>query len=144
MQKRKELYEMLEWIRICLLRFPDCEKRNKQSLHWYGFSPLWIRKCLVSVELSEKAFLHIQHLYGLSPECVRMWVVTEELCEKRRSQTGQRKGFSPLCVRMWAVKLAACEKDLLHVPHLYNKKVNHKTKLASCKVPIWPLPWMSS
>lgn len=61
--------------------------RSRQSLHWYGFSPLsgmkeiwiapnkiffgdpnlWILKCFVSVDESENAFLHALHRYGRSP-----------------------------------------------------------------------------
>lgn len=41
---------------------------KRQSLHWYGFSPLCIRKCFVSVELSEKAFLHARHLSSWKKE----------------------------------------------------------------------------
>ena len=104
-----------QWTLMCRLRLPDCEKRSRQTLHWYGFSPEWIRRCLVSVELSENVFLHSRQRYGRSPECVLRCVVTDELWEKLRLQTGQRKGFSPLCVRTWAVRLAACENDLRHV-----------------------------
>ena len=50
-----DAHEEAEWTRMCRLRLPDCEKRNKQSLHWYGFSPLWMRMCFVNVEESEKA-----------------------------------------------------------------------------------------
>lgn len=87
------------WTRMCLLRLPLCENRNKHSLHSYGFSPLCIRKCLVRVLLSENAFLHNRQRYGLSPEWVLMCVVTEDDWEKRLSQTGHLNGFSPLCVR---------------------------------------------
>ena len=63
------------WTRLWRASSSERAKRRGQSGCWHanGRSPVWVRMCVVRWSEREKRRLHVSHWNGFSPVCFRWW-----------------------------------------------------------------------
>ena len=59
-----------EWIRMCVLRFPDIEQQQSHCVQLNGVSPVWISMCVLRLLALVKELSHCMQVKYCSPMCL--------------------------------------------------------------------------